>query len=702
MAPEQQAKLEAPGRPTRGSPSPLPNQQAFAAQRAEPAPAIPDYALLSCVGRGSYGEVWLGRNVFGEYRAVKVVYRRGFSDVRPFQREFEGIRKFEPISRSHPSQLAVLHAGKNDEAGYFYYVMELADDANGESGKESPGKTIDPLSYVPKTLANLLRFPSPSPSEPPTPHARLSVECCLGIGLSLTTALAHLHRHGLVHRDIKPSNIIFVNGAPKLADIGLVTDASADCSIVGTEGYLAPEGPGTPQADIYAFGKVLYEMSMGRDRRDFPDLPSEWAEMPEREQLLELNKVLLKACAKDPVRRYQSADEMHGDLELLQRGKSVKRKRAFQRCYAAGRMAVMAASSLAVVLVLSTWLVGRFQNRNVRLGIPGVDPDPEVHSAIPDVDELVARGNQAAISQTPERLNQALDFFDGALKLDPKFLPAYFGVFRVRVFQYCASGGWAGAPSTDTVSNLHSAAKRLMEIDPNRAEAWSASSFIKCQEGGSDGAKADDRQAASRWAGSKEGRGFAHTICGNNLMVSGEYDAALREFQLAKQVFKNDPVIEVDLGDPYFAKGDFGEAMRHYSMSTNIEPRFFLGHYRVCRVYEEMNRFSEAIDESEQCERLSGYYEGTAYYTDLRRAVHENPSQGYWKKRLDQAWAEPSTNEYYVATLYLHLGNTNKAYEWLERSAQHSGCGQLAYDPFWNHKDERFKAIAKRAGLSGY
>ncbi|MBI4661727.1 MAG: hypothetical protein HY735_23130, partial [Verrucomicrobia bacterium] len=94
-------------------------------------PQIPDHELLRLIGRGSYGEVWLARNVMGTFRAVKVVYRRSFDHDRPYEREFAGIQKFEPISRTHESQVDILHIGRNDQAGYFYYVMELADDASG-------------------------------------------------------------------------------------------------------------------------------------------------------------------------------------------------------------------------------------------------------------------------------------------------------------------------------------------------------------------------------------------------------------------------------------------------------------------------------------------------------------------------------------------------------------------------------------------
>src|SRR2546422_8307468 len=100
----------------------------FPIDNAPPPPTIPDHELLRRIGQGSYGEVWLARNVMGEYRAVKIVHRAAFGgDNRPFEREFEGIRKFEPISRSHESQVNILHVGLNEAAGCFYYVMELAD-----------------------------------------------------------------------------------------------------------------------------------------------------------------------------------------------------------------------------------------------------------------------------------------------------------------------------------------------------------------------------------------------------------------------------------------------------------------------------------------------------------------------------------------------------------------------------------------------
>ena len=259
---------------------------------------VPDHELIRRVGRGSYGEVWLARSVMGTFRAVKIISRKSFDHPRPFEREFAGIQKFEPVSRSHPGFVAVLHVGRNTREDYFYYVMEVADD-------ETTGQSIQPESYVPKTLSRVLR------------SGRLPVAECLRLGLALTEALGCLHRQGLIHRDIKPSNIIFVNGAPKFADIGLVTGMGESATFVGTAGYLPPEGPGNARADLYSLGMVLYEMSLGLRPEDFPMLPERFPEFAGAADLMRLNEVILRACHPDPGQRFPSAEEMYRALAEL-------------------------------------------------------------------------------------------------------------------------------------------------------------------------------------------------------------------------------------------------------------------------------------------------------------------------------------------------------------------------------------------------
>ena len=95
------------------------------------------------IGRGAYGEIWLARSLTGALRAVKVVYRSTFESERAFQREFQGMSAFEPISRAHPGFVDILHVGRTTE--YLYYIMELADD-------HLAGRNIDILGYEPRTL----------------------------------------------------------------------------------------------------------------------------------------------------------------------------------------------------------------------------------------------------------------------------------------------------------------------------------------------------------------------------------------------------------------------------------------------------------------------------------------------------------------------------------------------------------------------
>jgi serine/threonine protein kinase len=261
---------------------------------------IPDFELLRSIGEGAYGEVWLARSLTGAYRAIKIVFRNKFSEQRPFEREFEGVRTFEPVSLMNPGWVSVLHVGKDETRGFFYYVMEAADDITS-------GSKIDPNNYTPKTLGKML-------VEKPW----LPVADCIAIGIELADALAALHKLGLVHRDVKPSNVIFAKGHAKLADIGLVANVEGPKTFAGTEGFIPTEGPGTPLADIFSLGRTLYQAASGCDPKRQPGLPTALGERDDQREFIRLIDIIDKACASFHANRYQSAEELRKDLARLQ------------------------------------------------------------------------------------------------------------------------------------------------------------------------------------------------------------------------------------------------------------------------------------------------------------------------------------------------------------------------------------------------
>ncbi|MBI2926652.1 MAG: serine/threonine protein kinase [Verrucomicrobia bacterium] len=325
------------------------------------------------IGRGGYGEVWLARNLIGTQHAVKVVHRKRFDRERPYQREFEGIQNFEPISSSHEGFVRILQVGRNETEGYFYYVMELADDATAVQSAKSkvqsarsdrsssrergqrPSK-LEPAisnnpSYVPLTLERELGQ-----------RGRLPLGECLDLGLSMTAALAKLHARGLVHRDVKPSNIIFVEGVPKLADIGTVAEMREATTLVGTEGFIPREGSKSSAADLYSLGKVLYEMSTGLDRKQFPKLPPDLKDHPDPVSFSMLNEILLRACALDPQQRYWKAEEMHADLAQVKQHQTIRHQQRLARRRVIARrfvLAVLLMGAAIAALVLVRRFVGR-------------------------------------------------------------------------------------------------------------------------------------------------------------------------------------------------------------------------------------------------------------------------------------------------------------------------------------------------------
>ncbi len=222
---------------------------------------------------------------------MKVVWRADYDYPEAFEREFEALKRYEPVSRRHSGLVPILQVGRNDEEGFYYYIMELADDV--ESGRD-----FTPEKYRALTLMGRMRK-----------EGRLRAEECIRHGINVAEALHFMHENGLIHRDVKPSNLIFTDGTCRLADIGLVA-LLGQRSFVGTEGFVAPEGPGTPQSDIFSLGMVLYEASTGKDRLDFPDLPTSTESGEGMKLWRRLHEVICRACAPRAQERFETAQQM--------------------------------------------------------------------------------------------------------------------------------------------------------------------------------------------------------------------------------------------------------------------------------------------------------------------------------------------------------------------------------------------------------
>ena len=283
------------------------------------------YEMVRHIARGGMAQVYLARDLLLDRPvALKVLFPELSVDnsfVERFRREAKAAANL-----SHPNIVSVYDWGQGENT--YYIVMEYVDGP---------------------TLSSLLRA---GPLEP---------ERAAAIAASVAAALDFAHRRGVIHRDVKPGNVLIDDRAQvKVADFGIARaigtseDLTQTGSVMGTATYFSPEQaqgyPVDPRSDVYSLGVVLYEMAAGRAPfsgdspvsiaykhvKEAPPLPSQLN--PAVPPALEA--VIMKALAKDPAARYQSAEEMRSDLVRFVNGQPVM---------AAAAMAVAATSVLGTV-----------------------------------------------------------------------------------------------------------------------------------------------------------------------------------------------------------------------------------------------------------------------------------------------------------------------------------------------------------------
>jgi beta-lactam-binding protein with PASTA domain/predicted Ser/Thr protein kinase len=269
------------------------------------------YRIIRKLGSGGMANVYLAEDEeLGRRVAIKILNDRHASDdqfVERFRREAKNA-----AGLSHPNIVSIYDRGEAE--GTYYIAMEYLE---GRSLKE--------------------RIVADGP---------LPIQDAIEVTRQILRAIGFAHRRGIVHRDIKPHNVLLVQDGGgeerfKVTDFGISRTTASQMteagSIVGTAQYLSPEqargAPVDQRSDVYSVGIVLYELLTGtlpftgetpleiamKHLSEVPKPPSELrAEVP-----ADLDMVVLRALAKDPADRFESAEEMEKELARVAGGGGV-------------------------------------------------------------------------------------------------------------------------------------------------------------------------------------------------------------------------------------------------------------------------------------------------------------------------------------------------------------------------------------------
>jgi len=652
-------------------------------------PSIPDHELLRPIASGSYGEVWLARNVVRTLRALKIVRRDRHTSAESFEREFKGLQKFEPVSRCHEGLVDILTLGLLPDGAGFYYVMELAD--GGSESRLQPASApqeteVSSLTAPDRLKAGLQTYTPRTLRADLKSRGALPADQVIQLALKLTAALAHLHAQGLVHRDVKPSNILFIGGEPKLADAGLVADVDDARSLVGTAGYIAPEGPGTPQADLFALGKVLYEAAFGKDRQEFPALPADVASRPDHARLLELNAILLKACAAVCRERYQSADQMRADLELLRAGRSVKRRQAWQRILNHAMKFVLVGGALSAVSAIIYSFV-----------IWSPRPPALEWSKNEEANEAYRNGIRLFHENGADSFDQAAKYFERAVALDPGFARANARLARSYI--------WKGPDDPTMLAKARPFAERALLLNPESDEAHCAVASIKTLLLRDWAGAEKEHREALRLNPKSEDNLYTYA---SFLTIVGRTNEAIQQVEKARQLDSRSFVWMQNAAFVFLAARQYDRAVRILEDLVEQQPtqRARLTAQFLAPAYRGKGDYLKAIDLEEKNDPLNAEKpeEVKAHYGALRKAYEQGGQSSYWQQLLNLK-KNVDSNPVRLSVLYARGGDSEKAFGFLNQALDQMPT-QLSFvinrEPGFDglRSDKRFGDVLKKLGLA--
>lgn len=491
----------------------------------DPVPAggtVSHYRIIERIGGGGMGVVYKAQDSrLGRVVALKFLPPRHSSDASAQARLLAEAKASSALD--HPNIGVVFEIGET-EAKRPFIAMAW---------------------YEGNTLKEMLR------------HGPLDVDTAVRISRQLCSALAAAHAAGIIHRDVKPANVVVTRSdVVKLLDFGISKIVEADHiddgSPIGTPAYMSPEQTRSEriaaQTDIWSFGVVFYEMLAGvrpftgSTRSAMIQAIQSAAQEPVESIRTDVPSaiaaVVAKCLEKDPIRRYQSADEM------------------------------LAAIDAGVA-----------------------DTSARAPAQSPEAYELFLKGRSSWSERTKPKLEEALVFFRAALERDPDLAVAHSAMAET----YVNMSNFEYMNVDEALTRAGVAADRAIALDPSLAEAYSSRGFFLASRERFDEAEESFQQSITL----NDRYTWGHHYYALLLLMLGRFSEATEQL---KKCLALDPLslpANATLAIALSTRGDNEAARAQYEHALALSPDFPLTRYYHGAFEASERRFAVAIESLE-------------------------------------------------------------------------------------------------------
>jgi serine/threonine protein kinase/Tfp pilus assembly protein PilF len=636
-----------------------------------PGTVIKHYEILSALGAGGMGEVYLAEDKrLGRKVAVKFLPAAVANDERARQRLLREARTAATLD--HPNICAIYEVA--EEGDYNFIVLQYIE---GE------------------TLAACLRRQRPDARQ------------ALAMAAQIADAMSEAHARGVIHRDIKPENIMLTTRQQvKVLDFGLakvlrdpgIFEGEAETgsmlsipgTVMGTVPYMSPEQVRGEEldcrSDIFSFGTVLYEMLSGRrpfEARSTAEVisailtrdPSPISSLGHSDRGEE--ELLRKCLEKDAALRYQTMAELIADLERIRLEYESGQVRApvetssklmpavtapkqtrFRRYSLEMALAVIVLAGAAAIYVVSS----RTQKPAASLG--GKTTNTAAYDAY-------VRGKVNVSSENPADNEAAIKLFEQAVAADPNFAAAYAELARAYSIK---ARFFAPVPEKKKLNEEAEVdVEKALALDPNLAEGYFARGLILWTPY----KRFPHEQAVQAYKRAIElnpNLDEAHHQLGFVYLHIGLLDKGQRELEKALAINPGNSLARYRLGVIYMCRTKYEEALQIFKTTPLEKSPSLLASYTSTALFR-LGRNEEASAIVEQFFKDYPKDEGglvtSVKAMMLAKAGKNREAEGTIQRALDigRGYAHFHHTSYNIATAYALMHKPDEALKWLQVTA---------------------------------